>query len=175
MVYPSLYIKEVLHHFYCRWNDGLQPRLSLNTLPDGSIAISSEVISSMSSNYVHLPSNSSHAHMKFQGHRRRSGLNARSRRRNMRRRCQFNSTDIIDNPFRETAQIVPDPEIVKIELTGCSESTPKDEIDCEIRPLTDCSSAVDNRTFNDSEIEDVNLVQKNSELAAQIEVLNLAI
>ena len=162
MAYPSHLINEVLRHFYCRWNYGLQPRLSLNTLPDGSIVVSTEVISSMSD--VDIPSGSFHVHtVSVKGCRRRSGVNSCARRRIMRSQCQT-SSDLLDIPSKQAVQLVPDPDLEseKIEDTGCSGSiTVENTTDSEVRPLIECRT-IAGGTFNDSEIADEDHERRNS-------------
>ena len=93
----------------------------------------------------------------------------------MRSQCQT-SSDLLDIPSKQAVQLGPDPdpESEKIKDTGFSGSIPvENTTDSEVRPLIVCLITAGG-TFNDSEIAGEDHERRNSELAAQIEVLQLA-
>ena len=51
MAHPSFVIEQYVYHFLSHWSVGLQPSLTLDAKPNGEIALSLNLITSLSSNH----------------------------------------------------------------------------------------------------------------------------
>ena len=106
MAPPFLVVDHAIQYFHCQWNCGVQPSLSLKTLVDGSIEVSTTVKSSMSD----------HPFLQHR-HCSQSGQSSRARRRTSREQSRHqaaenevailqpvsnnNNVEVLQNPIEE--------------------------------------------------------------------------
>ena len=83
MAHPNFIVNQAVGYFLILWNNGLQPSLIMNVLPNGAIYVNSTVTSLP-------PQPSYYQHDSF---RKRSGGSSRKRRRNKRVNIHESSTD----------------------------------------------------------------------------------